>query len=373
MSDEEKIKVIQVGIGGYGGWYLGHLFLAKDFEGERNWEFVAGVDPRPESSNHYQSMLDQGIPVYADLSEALEKHSADLIIICTPIHTHLPLTKLALESGANVLLEKPLCGSVAEADALQEAEDAVDGFVAIGFQWHYAQATQDLLADIRAGVLGKLQSVKTVALWPRNHTYYGRAGWAGARQTPDGIPVFDSPAMNACSHYLYYQLLIIGGGEAASAELSDARLMRANDIENNDTTAIAYKSGDVDGLFITSHSIEKRTGPHGEYVFENATITLDEAQCLRAEFNNGETKTYGVPEAGRQKIEACFDQIRGKESIQCRIADARKHIELIEQLKDVPITEAPSDRVEKNEEATWVSGLYDELLAAYEQGELPDF
>ncbi|NRA39499.1 MAG: Gfo/Idh/MocA family oxidoreductase [Planctomycetes bacterium] len=370
----EMKRIIQVGIGGYGGYYLRYFLDVEELGIESQCTLVAGVDPRAEHSSRYQDLQEKNIPIYADLQETLDNHQVDLVIIATPIHTHLPLTQIALAHGASVLLEKPLCGSLAEADAMQVAEDAAEGFVAIGFQWHYVDPTRALLADMQSGDLGKLQSLKSIALWPRNHDYFNRSTWAGARLAANGAAVYDSPVMNACAHYLYHQLLIIGGGEAASAKLEDQRLMRANDIENFDTAALRYTVGDVEGLFIVSHSIDQQFGPHAVYQFEHAAVHYEIESGWTAHFTNGEKRVYGLPDAhdGYEKIEACLRRLNGEPTATCRIADARQHVALVEQLKDVQIIAAPANSLRKGDDATWVDGLYDQLMDAYTEYRLPN-
>ena len=46
--------------------------------------------------------------VYTDAAEMLDREKPDLVSIVTPNQFHVPMTKLALERGANVLCEKPL-------------------------------------------------------------------------------------------------------------------------------------------------------------------------------------------------------------------------------------------------------------------------
>ncbi|HSK69890.1 MAG TPA: Gfo/Idh/MocA family oxidoreductase [Candidatus Limnocylindria bacterium] len=65
-----------------------------------------------------------GIPgVYTDTAEMLEKESPDLVSVCTSNASHKPLTILALEHGANVLCEKPLAVSWADAREMFAAAD----------------------------------------------------------------------------------------------------------------------------------------------------------------------------------------------------------------------------------------------------------
>src|SRR3546814_8700713 len=49
---------------------------------------------------------------------------ADGVIVCTPPAQHATQALAAVRAGAGVLIEKPLCTTLAEADALVEASDA---------------------------------------------------------------------------------------------------------------------------------------------------------------------------------------------------------------------------------------------------------
>ena len=49
----------------------------------------------------------EGVPVFADHRDLLAATGPDIVIVCTPPHTHLRIAEDALRSGADVLLEKP--------------------------------------------------------------------------------------------------------------------------------------------------------------------------------------------------------------------------------------------------------------------------
>ena len=46
--------------------------------------------------------------VFSDAKEMLYDLKPDLVSICTPTSSHVPLVKLSLEAGANVICEKPI-------------------------------------------------------------------------------------------------------------------------------------------------------------------------------------------------------------------------------------------------------------------------
>ncbi len=60
-----------------------------------------------------------GIQIYADADSLIQHSDADLIVITAPNRTHFSLAKAALLAGKDVLVEKPLAVTAAEAIELQ--------------------------------------------------------------------------------------------------------------------------------------------------------------------------------------------------------------------------------------------------------------
>jgi len=201
---------------------------------------VAGIDPNPERSAFYQAIRQAGIPIYPDLESFYRSGSADLVIIAAPIHLHAPLTCLALANGSNVLCEKPLCATLADARRMADTEQSSGKFVAVGFQWSFSAAIQKLKQAVLAGELGRPIRLKTKVLWPRHRSYYLRNDWAGRIKTEGGEWVLDSPAHNAAAHYLHNMFYLLGDAIPTSAwpEQVQCERWRANPIENFDTAAL---------------------------------------------------------------------------------------------------------------------------------------
>ena len=140
-------------------------------------------------------------------------------------------------AGSDVLLEKPISGSVADAKRIQEARDKSGKKLVIGFQWSANDAMLQFKKDADAGLYGKLLSTKSLVLWPRDFAYYNRGTrWAGKKYAADGSAIFDSIASNATAHYLFNMLWVSGKGYEA-AKVGDVSFFaaKANDIETYDT------------------------------------------------------------------------------------------------------------------------------------------
>ncbi len=366
------VKVLLVGMGGYGGAYVNMLLAGNEATDNEtpDFEWVAGVEPCPDRCLRLSEVQVAGIPLYADLSAALSEQQAELIIISTPIHTHVTLAVQALESGASVLLEKPLCGTLQEAEKLKQAEAMAPGFVAVGYQFAYANAIDTFIKDIQSGMMGTLQQMKTLALRPRGHAYYQRSAWAGAITAADGSAVYDSPVMNASAHDLYLQLLIAAACSPDEAQVIDAYLARAKPIENFDTAAFSYTCGALTGLFFASHSVsgEEQTQTHFSFSQAEAQHTHADGLCVR--FHNGQEKRYVNTSSERSKFDCSLRALRGAALPPCRIEDARRHIAVIEQLQRCTVVNiAEADR-EDDGDLIWVPGLAERMTLAFEQADV---
>ena len=62
---------------------------------------------------------------YTDLNRMLEEEQPDLVVLCTPPGTHMPLAMKALDADCNILIEKPMALTSEDCDAIiQGAERA---------------------------------------------------------------------------------------------------------------------------------------------------------------------------------------------------------------------------------------------------------
>jgi predicted dehydrogenase len=97
-----------------------------------------------------------------DFQEILAADDVDAVAICTPVHTHHPLTIAALEAGKHVLVEKPLAHSVRCGEEMVEAAQRAGRVLQVDHTFVYNPAVQAVRAMIDAGELGDLLYVDSV-------------------------------------------------------------------------------------------------------------------------------------------------------------------------------------------------------------------
>jgi predicted dehydrogenase len=376
----EGVSVLMVAIGGYGFHYL--KTLLEDLHPARC--HIAGVvDPMARRSRLWPVVSLLGVPVRSSVEEFYgEGHHADLAVISSPIHWHVPQSIVALGRGSAVLCDKPLGATVQEARELMSARDRSGRWVMIGYQWSFSSAILSLKRDILAGLFGRPLRVSALCCWPRDVSYYNRNNWAGRlRDEATGRWVLDGPANNAMAHYLHNLFFVLGPEPHLSARPRSvqAEMYRAYPIEGCDTAVCrAVTDQGTELLFYASHATERTIAPRFRLEFEEAVITCGEdGGDIVAIDRRGVRKAYGSPDDTPQfhKLVAALDLVKGGGSIVCGPEAAMSQTACINGMHDsvpaIPSLPASLLRQERSPERVFAPGLDDILLRCYQDGALP--
>lgn len=249
----DLLSVGLVGISGYGRVMLKSLQTVAPSEGLRL--AAATVINQAEENAACVLLRESGCDVFADYQSMLRAHgdTLDLCVIPTSIHLHTDMSLRALERGCHVLVEKPLAGSLTDAEKIIRASQQSGRFVTVGFQDMFSPATRSIQEFLRSGALGRIRSIRASGSWPRGQSYYARNNWAGKR-TCDGLDVFDSPLNNAFAHFLNLALYFAAPSVHGMARVAQTagHLYRFYPIESYDTANVHLLTEEgviIDGLF----------------------------------------------------------------------------------------------------------------------------
>ncbi len=360
--------------------YLSELLDNRD---DGRFQLVGVVDPLSGNCTRLGELHSRGVPIYSSPEDFYRQHRADLAVISSPIHLHCAQTCLALEQGSYVLCEKPAAATVQEVDRMIDTRDRAGRWVAIGYQWSFAEPIQQLKQDIQTGLFGDARRLKTLCLWPRDESYYRRNDWAGRVRDERGNWILDSPVNNAMAHYLHNALYLLGSRVDASARPADvvAELYRANEIENCDTAVLrVHTETGAEILFYGSHAIADESGPFFSFEFARATVDYAGGESpIVARFDDGSIKHYASPdrEPHFKKLWACVAAAAEDAEIPCGLEAARAHTACVNGAQDSMsrITHFPPAQIHVRGKSpnrlTWVDGLADILRRCYTNGVLP--
>lgn len=97
--------------------------------------------------------------VYTDHRAMLEDPEVRMVDVCSPTHTHLPLSRDVIAAGRHVLCEKPLATEAEPAFDLARRADAAGVRTKLGFTFRYSPAIRQIKRWIADGTLGEILHV----------------------------------------------------------------------------------------------------------------------------------------------------------------------------------------------------------------------
>lgn len=366
------VKILFSAISGYGYYYL--KTLLEEIPEEQ--AVICGViDPQPEKSDHFAGIVARGIPIYADIESFFrDDNTADLTVISSPLQYHVPQSIVALKSGSNVLVDKPVGVTPGELKRLIAVRNQTGRWVEVGYQWSFSEAIQHLKRDILDDKFGKPLRMKTICLWPRPYAYFNRNNWAGKIRTDDGSLVLDSVANNACAHFLHNMFFLTGTEMNLSSvpESVTGQRFRAYDIENFDTVVCrSITDSGAEILFYASHVTEMTVNPSFEFEFEKAVIRMDEnSHGIVATLADVTLLKYGHPDRDHQfkKLFKAIESCSNPATAICPPEAALSQTLCINKLHELPneIQTFPSASVVIEKDRRWVRGLGERLITAYD-------
>ncbi|MFF1822954.1 Gfo/Idh/MocA family protein [Kribbella sp. NPDC058245] len=198
-------------------------------------EFVGVADIVPDKAVELAGKY--GSTPFNSLTELLAATSPDLVSVTTPPGSHASLAIEILAAGKSVLLEKPPVLSLAEMDAVAEAERASAGSVYVVFQHRHGSGglrAASLLAD---GALGKPQVAVCETLWFRPVSYFDPE-WRGTWVGEGG-----GPTLGHGIHQIDLLLHLLGPWRTLQA--TAVRLDRPVEFEDVSMASVIFESGAV--------------------------------------------------------------------------------------------------------------------------------
>jgi predicted dehydrogenase len=179
--------MVGIGIIGAGGIAAAHAEAVHSLADRAR--LVAVADTDRQRARAFAETHGVG-KITVDHRELLADPSIRMVCICTPNATHAPLCVEALEAGKAVLCEKPIAGSLAELDAIEDARRRTGGIVGSIFNWRYGRGYRAMRELVESGAAGRVLWAQMNVLWRRTAEYYrSGGGWRGTWKGERGGPL----------------------------------------------------------------------------------------------------------------------------------------------------------------------------------------
>jgi predicted dehydrogenase len=157
-----------------------HLPLLEELTGLFQLQGVAD----PDAARRAQVAERHAAPAWSDLASMRAAGPLDAVVVSAPDAAHAGIVVEALDAGLHVLVEKPLCLTVEEADSVIAARDAAGRVVQVGYMKRFDPAHEALVADLEAA-RPEILHVATLTYDPGLAPSFAPPGLRGGAPQPD--------------------------------------------------------------------------------------------------------------------------------------------------------------------------------------------
>ncbi|WP_199199438.1 Gfo/Idh/MocA family protein [Amycolatopsis sp. CA-128772] len=157
-------------------------------------ELAAFCDSSRTRMRVHNEWLGTGIPGYRpeDFAAMLAKERIDVVVVCTPDHTHADYVVAALQAGCDVVTEKPMTTDVEGARRILAARRETGRSVRVAFNYRYNPVHRRVRELLAGGAIGEIGSAEFSWLLDTAHgaDYFRR--WHRDKANSGGLLVHKS-------------------------------------------------------------------------------------------------------------------------------------------------------------------------------------
>ncbi|WP_419925838.1 Gfo/Idh/MocA family protein [Candidatus Poriferisocius sp.] len=205
-------------------------------------EVTALADPHPPSLEAAESLA-PGARRFSHCRDLLAADACDAVVICTPNMTHVDVLGDVLGTDLHVLVEKPLCTTVADCRRVIDAAAGHRGVIRVGLEYRYMAPFARLIDEVQAGAVGR---VRMVSMREHRFPFLSKVGdWNRFGENTGGTLV------EKCCHFFDLMNLVMPGrpervfasGGQAVNHLDERFGDRVPDIDDNAYVVVDYDDG----------------------------------------------------------------------------------------------------------------------------------
>lgn len=148
----------------------------------------------------------KNINKYIDYRKMLSEQKPELVAIATESGKHAAIAIDCINSGCNLIIEKPIALSLSDADKIIELSEKKGVKVCACHQNRFNKSIQKIREAVEEGRFGKMFHGTAHIRWNRGQDYYTQAPWRGTYEQDGGA------LMNQCIHNIDLLRWMMGDG-----------------------------------------------------------------------------------------------------------------------------------------------------------------
>jgi len=262
-----------------------------------------------------------GVETYSSVSVLLGKGEFDLGAVVTPHNTHAPIALQLLKAGKHVVLDKPMCLSVQEADAMIEEAKKARVMLSVFHNRRWDGDFMTILDIIKRGLIGEVFHVEA---WGGGYGHPGKT-WRADKKISGGA-LYDWGA-----HYVDWILHVVPKKMVSITGFFHKRVWMDATNEDHVEAIVRFEGGEVANLQ-QSH-IARAAKPRWRILGTKGAI-VDQAGSFRVYTEAGGLPAHLDVPYQKSHWEAYYatvaDHLLRREPLAVTAESARRVIEVIE-------------------------------------------
>lgn len=221
------MKKIKFGIVGLGSISNRHIAAIENFKEKALITDVC--DTNLDSLRNFKN-LNEGNK-HSSFESILKKSKADYLVLATPNGLHSEQSLLSMQSGFNVITEKPMAINLKDSLSMIKASKDLNKKLFVIKQVRLLKRIKLLKKAVEEGHFGKIFLSHFNLFWSRPQSFFEEASWRGTKNLDGGM------LYNQAIHYIDLMSWLLGPVESLYCNAGTL----ARKIECEDTAVINFK------------------------------------------------------------------------------------------------------------------------------------
>ena len=281
-------------------------------------ELAAVCDIKPEAMESLLAKFnlesDTSIHRYTDYRELLRTEKPVLASIATESGIHAEIALACIDAGVNVIIEKPMAMSMADAEEIIRRSEEKGVKVSACHQNRFNIAVQETRRAMEEGRFGKLSHGSIHVRWNRDRNYYAQAPWRGTWAQDGGC------LMNQCIHGIDLLRWMMGDEVEEVYGVTRQQFHDYLECEDIGMAVVKFKNGAVGTIEGTTNVYPKNL-EETLYLFgETGTVKLGGTATSNV-YGNGHTSLFAdMIEAVQKGRKPYVDAVAGRNALEMILA-----------------------------------------------------
>ena len=313
-----------------------HITAAKN--NELNFVAICDIVKDNMIDKKLKFELSDTVHMYTDYKEMLKKEKPELVAVCTESGKHAAIALDCIAAGCNVIVEKPIALSIADADAIIAAAKKKHVKVCACHQNRFNKSVQKIREAFEKKRFGRMFYGTAHIRWCRDWEYYSRAPWRGTWEQDGGA------LMNQCIHNIDLLRWFMGGEVDEVVAYTDRLNHEYIEAEDMGLALVKFKNGSygiIEGttdiypknleetLYLFGEKGTVKAGGQSVNVIEEWRFSdeLDNPDQIKKEFHENPPNIYGF---GHTPLYAdVVDAIKNGRDPYVTAEDGKRALELV--------------------------------------------